>query len=361
MHSYDIFLVAPPGLEHILAAEARDLGFAPAHPVPGGVEINGPLSDIPRANRHLRGAARVLLRVASFRVMHLAQLDKRARKVDWANLLRPGVPFHVEAVCRKSKIYHNRAAAQRIAAAISAAVDSPVQADAPVKIKARIDDDLCTISIDTSGEALHKRGHKGGMGKAPIRENLAALCLRALDFDPSRPLVDPMCGSGTFPLEAADIAAGLIPGRTRSFAFEHLNIPDMPLHGPTSPPAQMRFFGFDRDQGAIQTCRKNADMAGVADWTAFTCQPLSDLHPPEGFAGLVMINPPYGGRIGQKKQLYGLYGAFGTIMKDRFKGWRVGMVTPDAALAKATNLPWADPIGPFPNGGLRVSLYHAQL
>ncbi|MEO0356946.1 MAG: class I SAM-dependent RNA methyltransferase [Pseudomonadota bacterium] len=357
MDSYDIFLVAPPGLEHLVAAEARDCGFAGLTQVPGGVSVNGPLSDVVRANRALRGPARVLLRIASFRAMHLAQLDKRSRKVDWAAILPQGTAIDVEASCRKSKIYHNKAAAQRVGIAAAEAIAGCVDPDATVRLKVRIEDDMVTISVDTSGDALHKRGHKGAMGKAPIRENLAALSLAACGFDPDTPLVDPMCGSGTFPIEAAEIAANLTPGRSRRFAFDDLAIDVPPLDDPNPVAGTARYFGFDRDQGAVKSATDNAAQAGVTALTQFACQPLSALEPPTDQPGLIMINPPYGGRIGNKKQLYGLYGAFGQIVKDRFAGWGVGLVTSEPSLAKATGLDWGDPVGPFPNGGLRVTLY----
>src|SRR5581483_6296285 len=136
--------------------------------------------------------------------------------------LRPDAPFRVEAACKASRIYHDGAAAQRIRNAIRDALGATVSDDAEVAIKARIDDDLCTISVDTSGESLHKRGHKAEIAKAPIRENLAAMFLRQCGFDGAIPLLDPMCGSGTFVIEAAEIAAGLKPGRSRHFAFEQL-------------------------------------------------------------------------------------------------------------------------------------------
>jgi hypothetical protein len=164
---FEIFLVAVPGLEAALCDEARETGFAGAQGVAGGVTISGGWRDVMRANLVLRGASRVLVRIASFRAMHLAQLDKRARKVPWADFLRADVPVSVEASCRKSRIYHAGAAAQRIAKAIAGELGAPIADDAAVKIKARIEDDLCTISIDTSGEGLHKRGHKEEVAKAP--------------------------------------------------------------------------------------------------------------------------------------------------------------------------------------------------
>ncbi len=359
---FPIFLVAAPGTEAFLADEASAAGFASPKVVPGGVEMTGGWPEIWRANRELRGAARILVRIAEFRAMHPAQLDKRARKLDWAAFLRPDVPFRVEATCRKSKIYHAGAAISRVEKAIVDAVGAPVLKEADLIVKVRIDDDLCTISLDTSGEGLHKRGHKPAVGKAPMRENLAAMMLRASGFDGSEPVVDPMCGSGTFVLEAAEIAAGLTPGRSRRFAFEDFAGFDAEAYAAletqsAAAPVVAQFYGFDRDAGAIKNASGNAKAAGVSEWTHFTQQAISDLEPPEGPPGLVIVNPPYGARIGNRKMLFSLYGAFGKVMQERFKGWRVSLVTSDGGLAKATGLPWVPNQDPIAHGGIKVTLW----
>lgn len=361
-----IFLVAPPGLETVLAEEARAHGFANPRPVPGGVETAGDWPEVWRANLVLRGAARVLVRIAQFRAMHLAQLDKRARKVDWGAVLRADLPVRVEASCRKSRIYHAGAAAQRVARAITETLGCPISDTARIVVKLRIDDDLCTISLDSSGEALHKRGHKPAVGKAPMRENLAAMFLRQCGFSGTETVVDPMCGSGTFVIEAAEIAAGLSPGRSRGFAFESLagfqpKAWDALKTGATTRTPQVRFHGFDRDAGAIRSSTANAERAGVAETCTFTCQPISALEPPEGTRGLVIVNPPYGARIGNRKALFSVYGALGQVLRDRFRGWRVGLVTSDGGLAKSTGLPWAPPGPPVAHGGLKVTLWQADL
>ena len=219
--TFEIFLACAPGLEPLLRDEAREAGFARPACVPGGVTFQGGWAEVWRANLVLRGASRVLARIGAFRAMHLAQLDKRARKMDWGAVLRRDVPVKVDATCRKSRIYHAKAAVQRVEGALTAA-GITVDAKATLVLRARIEDDLCTFSVDTSGELLHKRGHKPGVGKAPMRETLAALFLRAAGYDGAMPVVDPMCGSGTFVIEAAEIALGLAPGRSRSFAFEQL-------------------------------------------------------------------------------------------------------------------------------------------
>ncbi len=357
---FEMFLVAPPGLEAALADEARAAGFDTPRAVAGGVETRGDWAEVWRANLELRGAVRVLVRFAGFRAMHLAQLDKRARKVNWGDVLRGDVPVQVEAVCRKSRIYHNKAAAQRVERAIADAVGAPNGPDG-VRVLVRIEDDFCQISLDSTGEPLHRRGHKEYVGKAPLRESMAAMFLRDCSFDGSQVVVDPMCGSGTFVLEAAEIAAGLLPGRSRGFAFEHLASFEADafaaMRGGAGRDPGVRFFGFDRDDGAIRGAQANALRAGVADWVAFRRQAISDLTPPEGPPGLVMVNPPYGARIGNRKLLFGLYGALGKVLMDQFGGWRVGLVTSDGGLAKATGLPFQPPGPPVAFGGLKVTLW----
>jgi putative N6-adenine-specific DNA methylase len=359
---FEIFLVAAPGFESALCDEAKELKFNSPQLIPGGVTICGHWRDVWRANLELRGASRILARMGSFRALHLAQLDKRARKFPWGETLRTDVPVHVEATCKSSRIYHGGAAAQRIATAIREELGAPIADDAALIVKVRIDDDLCIISVDTSGESLHKRGHKLSTGKAPLRETLAALFLRQCGYTGHEPVVDPMCGSGTFIIEAAEMAAGLKPGRTRHFAFEHLVTFNAKIWNEMRTSSQgttpsIRFTGSDRDAGAIRNATANAARAGVSDFTDFKHHAISDLHPPEGPSGLVIINPPYGTRIGNKKPLHDLHAALGKTLLTRFKGWRVGLITTDAALAKATGLPFAATNKPVSHGGLKVVLY----
>ena len=362
---FEIFLVAPPGLEALLCDEVREAGFADPQAVPGGVTISGGWPEVWRANLQIRGASRVLARIGAFRAMHLAQLDKRARKFPWAGILRPDVPLKVEVTCKASRIYHAGAAAQRIETALREELGAVISAEAEFKLKVRIDDDLCTVSVDTSGDALHKRGHKEAVNKAPMRETLAALFLRQCGYDGTEAVVDPMCGSCTFVIEAAEIAAGLMPGRTRHFAFEQLASFDpaawerMRSAAPKPRPA-LRFYGSDRDAGAIRMSRDNAERAGVSDLVQFETHAISELMPPEGKPGLVIVNPPYGTRIGNKNLLYGLYAALGQTLLARFGGWRVGLVTSEPSLAKATGLPFAPPSAPVPHGGLGVQLFQTR-
>jgi len=360
---FQIFLATQPGLEPFLADEAREAGFEGVAETPGGVTCTGGWPEVWRANLTLRGAGRVLARIGEFRALHLAQLDKRSRKMPWGEVLRADVPLRVEVTTRKSRIYHAGAARDRIARAIAETLGAPIAEDAALRLLVRIDDDLVTFSLDTSGEPLHRRGLKLAVGKAPMRETMAALFLRACGYRGQEPVLDPMCGSGTFVIEAAEIAAGFAPGRARSFAFEGLATFDAVRwagmrDGLTAPKGtDLRFHGSDRDDGAVRSAGANAERAGVAPLCTFERRAISDLIRPDGTPGLLIVNPPYGARIGNRKLLFGLYGALGAVAKDRFSGWRVGLVTSDGGLAKATGLPFLPPGAPVAHGGMTVQLF----
>lgn len=363
MHDAPLFLVVPPGLEPQALAEAAQAGFGPLRTVPGGVEMPGGWPEVMRAHLSLRIPVRVLWRIGAFPAPHLAMLDKRARKFPWADFLPAGGAVRVEATSHGSKIWHAGAAADRIGRAIADTLGAQIAADAPVTVKARILDDLVMLSLDTTGAPLHQRGHKPAVGKAPLRETLAAGFLSQAEFDGTQALVDPMCGSGTLVLEGAEIAAGLAPGRSRAFAFQGFRGFD-PIawaamkgaHAPVTPP--LRFWGYDRDDGAIRAARANAAGSGVGAFTAFARQAVSDLTPPPGVApGLIITNPPWGTRLGERKPLFALYGSLGQVLAQGFRGWRVAIIAPDAGLVAATGL-GLQPAGPVVDaGGIKVRLW----
>jgi putative N6-adenine-specific DNA methylase len=361
-NAFEIFLVSPPGLEAVLCGEVSAKGFIDPKPVTGGVVIQGGWPEVWRANLEIRGATRVLARIGAFHAGHLAQLDKLARKFPWGENLRSDVPVKVEVTCKKSRIYHAGAAAQRIETAIREELGAPISPDAELCVMARFEDNLCTISLDTSGPSLHKRGYKEAVAKAPMRETMASLFLRQCGYDGQETVVDPMCGSGTFVIEAAEIAAKLNPGRSRRFAFENLTGFDEAAwkrlrDSSRGVKPSLHFFGSDRDAGAVRMSRANAERAGVADFTVFQNHSVSNITPPPGPPGLVIANPPYGTRIGDKAPLVTLYAALGRTLLTRFSGWRVGLITTDTSLAKATGLPFAPPGRSVLHGGLKVLLF----
>lgn len=378
-----LFFAAPPGLEPPLATELAALGLTGLETRPGGVEAEGGAAAIMRGHLWSRGASRVLMRLGEARITHLAQLDKWARRLPWSDYLAQGARVAVEAVCRRSRIYHSGAAAERVETALRATlgpvVDTKADAEPPLQVLVRIEKDLCAVSLDLSGAPLHKRGAKQDAAKAPLRETMAALFLRQCGYTGAEPVVDPMCGSGTFILEAAEIASRLAPGRARPFAFERLRGFDAAgwaaLKAEAAAAARAPCFpclGFDRDAGAIAASRANAERAGLhadlgpdldpglGEAIRFEQGVVSNVAPPQGLPpGLVMVNPPYGERIGDKSALRALYGALGRVLKERFSGWRVGLVTSEPALARAAGLPFAPPGPPIPHGALKVRLYRA--
>jgi putative N6-adenine-specific DNA methylase len=219
--------------------------------------------------------------------------------------------------------------------------------------------------VDTTGVGLHKRGYKLAMGKAPLRETMAALALRGCGYNGTETVIDPMCGSGTFLIEAAQISRNIMAGGARTFAFEKLasydsnivqNIKDNWKQIETS----QKFYGSDRNVNVIEFSKANAERGNVLDMCDFKPLPLSKIECPKGPPGLVIVNPPYGARIGKKKDLFALYNSFGNIMRDKFTGWRVGMITSDANLAEATKLPWLKTSPPIAHGGLKVKLFKTE-
>ena len=362
---FEIFIACVPGLENELLAEINKTGFKQTKLMVGGINFIGGWRDVWRANFYLRGATKVLVRFASFRATHLAQLDKLSHKLDWGTLLQHGKSFRVETVCRKSKLYHSGAVTQRISKAISDKIDAKEDPKSNVVIKTRISSDICTISLDSSGEGLHKRGYKNATGKAPIRETLAALYLQKMKFDGSQVVYDPMCGSGTIVIEAAQIALGLPAGRNRTFSF--MELPSFQkdefekLTKIKHKKVNLKFYGSDRDKGAIQNSIKNSKMANVETICQFETSSISGAIPPTQEPGIVLVNPPYGKRVGNRKNLFALYRSLGQTLSEKFVDWQVGIITSDPGLAKATGLKFLDISSTVDNGGIKVQLYKTKI
>ena len=371
--AFEIFLAAPPGLEPLVADEAAALGLPAPRAVPGGVTLQGGWPEVWRANLHLRGASRVLARIAEFRALHLAQLDKRARKLPWADTLRPDVPLRIEATCHRSPHLprrrrppahrHRDRARPWAPRSFNAGPDDPP--DDAVTVRVRIDDDLCTISLDTSGAPLHRRGHKQAVGAAPMRETLAALFLRACGYDGAEPVLDPMCGSGTFVLEAAEIAAGLAPGRTRPFAFQRLATFDPAawdaLKAAAAPnPTPFRFHGRDRDAGAIEMSPRKRRPRRRHRPHRLPRRPDQRPDPARRPARPRHRQPALRRPPRRPRRPPPPLRRPRRSPEARFPGWRVGLVTTEPSLAHATGLPFAPPGPPVPHGPLKVRLWQTE-
>jgi putative N6-adenine-specific DNA methylase len=366
------FAIAAPGLAALVADELRELGLDVTDVDAAGVAFNADDAALYRANLHARIASRVIVRVASFQAAHFSDLEKRARAIPWDRWIATGGSVAVRATSRKSRLYHTGGVAQRVHEAIGRSVsgvtlaqgaDDEEETHAQLVV-VRIDRDLCTISIDSSGALLHRRGYRQAVAKAPLRETLAAAMLRAAGWTASTPLLDPCCGSGTIPIEAAMIARRIPPGRSRSFAFE-----TWPSFAPATwkkeqaagqeqvrSRAGVAIAGSDRDAGAIEASKANAARAGVEADVDFEQRPLSRSTPPAPGQGLLLTNPPYGERIGDSADLRSLYATFGKLARGALIGWRVALLASDAALVGQAGL-GLRPVFETSNGGIRVALW----
>ena len=379
MPAFSLFAVTVPGLEPFTTQELVDLGMLPAQtPAPpraaGGVAFEGDPRALYRANLHLRTATRVLTRLGEFYAAAFSELRKKAARLPWESYLSPGQPVAIRTTCHKSKLYHSDAVAERVAGAIEdrlgqpsarrkPASDSDEAAPDAALVVVRLVHDLCTLSLDTSGAPLFQRGYRLATAKAPLRETLAAGLVLASGWDRRSPLLDPFCGSGTLPIEAALLARNMAPGRARHFAFMDWPGYDAALWARLLAEAEAarlgpppRLLGSDRDAGAIAAAEANAQRAGVAEAIEFTRCAVSSIAPPPG-RGWVVTNPPYGVRVSGSPELRNLYARFGQVLRARCPGWQVAVLSTEDRLLRSTGLAFEPEHNlALMNGGLKVKL-----
>ena len=367
----DCFAICAPGLESLVHDELTELSIA-CEPVPGGVAWRGSSGTIALANLWSRIASRVVVRIGSFRARTFFELERHAKKIEFERYVRVGSPIGFRVTCRKSKLYHTDAVAQRFqeavarrvggAAVIAASADDEGEDERPAQLFiARFERDVCTVSADTSGALLHRRGYRQAVAKAPLRETLAAAMLRGAKWMGRSPLVDPLCGSGTIAIEAAMLARRISPGLKRSFAFLDWPDADPGRWGELLAHAQkqmlksspVRIAASDRDAGAIEAARSNAERAGVAGDIELAVQSVSAAGAPPGNPGAFITNPPYGERVGESEGLRNLYAQLGNVARKHFAGWAFGLLSADSSLDAQTRLP-LDERFKTTNGGIPV-------
>jgi putative N6-adenine-specific DNA methylase len=367
---HDAFAITAPGLEMITARELHALGAGEARALEGGVSFRASPHLLYSANLRLRTASRVVVRASAFEATAFHELERRAKKVRWDELIAPNQRVSLRVTCRKSKLYHSDAVAERVAGAISASVkgarvvdDAGDESEGEEQlILVRLLHDRCTISVDSSGALLHRRGYRQAVAKAPMRETLAAAMLLASGWDGSVPLLDPMCGSGTIAIEGALIARRIAPGLERRFAFERWPGFDAATWKEIVTGARAEVLAkspvviqaSDRDAGAIEAARSNAERAGVGADIEFAVRPISSITPPHD-AGLVATNPPYGVRVGDADRVRNLYAQFGKVIAEKCPGWSVSMASADAKLERQTGIGFK-PLLHTSNGGIRIRI-----
>lgn len=359
----EAFAIVAPGLAALAAAELQALGVPPLVVESAGVAFAGHPEAVLRVNMHARLVSRVVVRLATFTARDFATLEKAAQRVPWARVLAPGDTALLSVTCRKSRLYHSDAVAERVARGITRALpdvrtDVATRDDdediAPVptatrvqRLLVRFDRDVCTISADTSGALLHRRGWRLATAKAPLRETLAAALLAASGWPGDAPLLDPLAGAGTIPIEAALMARRMAPGLSRDFACESWPGADRSLalrlreaaRAQVLPSAPAPIVCADRDPGAIEAARANAERAGVANDLQFVQQPLSATSLEHiGTRGWLVTNPPWGIRTGDPATLRALWGSLGALVRAGGAAWTFTAVVPDPALAKELRL-----------------------
>jgi len=359
----DIFVITTPGLEQICRQELASIGIECPVPVAGGVAFRGGLRDLYLANLQLRTASRVLVRCGNFSARDFPTLYRRLVRLPWGRFIKPGTECEVRVSCHRSRLSHTGRVAETTQEAIRKALGAPAGvAGAAQKIYLRIEDDNCLVSLDSSGELLHRRGYRVANVAAPLRENLAAACLLMLGYTGSQPLIDAMTGSGTFAIEAALIALRRAPGAGRNFAFMNWPKYRQGLWQQLLLQARQQERGglaaaisaVDSNPQAVAAAGQNLQAAGLAGQVQLDCQPFQELVAPEE-PGLLICNPPYGERLGSNAGLQALYHDLGRVYGRTFGHWQGALVCPENDLVRATGIPFVSQLQ-FSNGGIRVSL-----
>lgn len=359
--SFELFAVAAPGLEKIVASELGKLGFN-ARVTDGGALFTGDLADAAKANLWLRSASRVLLRVGTFPAPGRRELASRAARYDFLRFLPRGSALRIHATSKKSRLYHTGLIAEVLHAALKT---TPAVKDEPApELYVRFVDDQCTLSIDTSGELLHRRGYRQETSRAPLRETLAAGILLWCGYDGREPFHDPMCGSGTLPIEAALIATGTAPGLDRTFAVEAFaafpKAVSKKLRDEARAlrhPAASLIGGTDLHAGALGAAKRNAGRAGVETVVKFDRADVARLAAPAP-TGLLATNTPYGRRVGGDDDVHTAEEALtslGTALRGPFRHWFRAILAAWPEVTQRIALP-VSRTHRLDNGGIAVEL-----
>lgn len=385
---FRLFVAAAPGLEPLLTSELETLGVEEAAPVPGGVSCFGDRATLYRINLGCGLGLRVLVHIAEFIVRDFRKLERVAAALEWERWLAPERGVRVRAHAKRSRLHHTKGIVERVERGITVRTKGKVRVCAdeargpgggelgegpaePTLIQVRLIRDRCTISVDTTGTLLHKRGWRQESGKAPLREDIARALILASGWRPGAALLDPMAGSGTLPIEAATIAAGLPPGHARRFScmdspgfdgqlFEQVKAA---LTRPARPAGEgATLIGCERDAGAVEAARANAARAGVGERVQFLERSLGDdaIPPLIGDGAVLIGNPPWGQRTGDPTRLRNLYASFGNLAEKLPRPVRIGLVTNDNALAHATRLPLSRVLT-TDHGGIKIGLWVGAL
>jgi len=372
---HEFFAITAPGFETLCTRELAALGLS-GRAVFGGVEFNARLQDAYRANLNLRTASRVLMRIHSFRASAFRSFEKAVSQFPWELFVPAGATPRVNVTTHHCRLHHTEAIAERLAEFIRerlkqttepSAAPAPAEPDQQVFVRGT--DDRFIISMDSTGANLYQRGIKTHSGKAPLRETMAAAALMIAGFSGDQPLLDPMCGAGTFSLEAALMAKKIPPGWFRHFAF---------MGWPGFRAARWDFlrrqsaegirelgrptiFASDIDPEACQRLDECLQRCALADTVSVACRDFFELDPREvtDRPGWVALNPPYGRRIGSTAESRELTDAVVTRLQSHYRGWKFILMAPAGRRRPAIGSRVRE--HPFIHGGLKVNVMTGRI
>jgi putative N6-adenine-specific DNA methylase len=369
------FATVAHGLESIAAKELEKLGAKEISTDFSGVHFAGDKALLYRVNLWARTLFRVLLPIREVNCDNAEQLYKGVQSINWGDYLMPDRTLAVHCTGGNTNLNHTHFTALQIKNAIvewqqkKFGSRSNVELDNPdLLVNAHVYQNRCVLSIDSSGSSLHRRGYRPAMGLAPLKETLAAALLAMAEWEPNLPFLDPLCGSGILPIEAALKGLNIAPGLYRkSFGFYHWQDFDRYLwQGLVQEARQSRLaelpapiFGSDRDKKIIEQGISNLKFCSLENKINLAHKDLLDIEPPAD-TGVIICNPPYGKRIGNTEQLGQLYKLLGDVFKQRFKGWTAYVLTGNKELAKKIGLKTSRRF-PVSNGGLECTLLKYEL
>lgn len=353
------------GLEEVLAQELKELGASDVEVIKRGVTFRGDEALLYKANYLLRTAIRILKPIGVFEIKNEQQLYEKVQRIDWSEVFDVEQTFAIDANVFHSELTHEQFVALRTKDAI---VDQFREKTGKrpwvdtektqIYIDVHISSDVCTISLDASGESLHKRGYRIGADKAPINEVLAAGMILLSGWKKDTDFIDPMCGSGTIPIEAAMIAMNIPPGYYREqFAFMHWKSYDEALWNKVKEAANEKMGEFDhkiiasdRSEKAIGIAKANIKNAGLHKDIDLKVSYFDAIEPPSD-KGILIFNPPYGKRLEEKGDLKDLYRGIGDVLKKNYKGYEAWIISPDFEASKFVGL----------RPSLRIPLYNGPI
>ncbi len=369
MTARPIFATCPRGLENILAQELAAQGCTGIQTAEGGVSARADTAALYRANLHSRTAGRILLQLAHAPYRSEDDLYRLAHNTRWEDWFTAAQTIKIQAEAKRARVKSLEFAVLKTKDGICDRFRSS-QGERPsvdkvhpdIRIRLFLDDKTATLYLDTSGEALFKRGYRQNAGAAPLRENLAAGLLLLAGYNGSRPLQDPFCGSGTLAIEAAWIAQNRAPGLMRRFGFEQFSNCDRSLWAKLKAQAreqirqpQHPISAGDTDRALLHEARANAQAAQAADHIVFTAADALDAEP-NGENGLLIANPPYGERLSDSQTLHALYPQFAARLKQYYAGWTAALFSGDMELPRLMRLKPRRKI-PLYNGKLDCRLF----